>query len=104
MKIFLKFSIRSSNLDPFIVLNANETTLNMEIFCGLTIRFFIFLVSRKLLIFLLINIVRNFPKEITDFRNRLLNKINLDINNYLNNQYNLNDLNKIIDIVKNIIN
>jgi ankyrin repeat protein len=49
------------------------------------------------------DIVRNFSKEITDFRDGILTKINLDINNYLNNQYNIDDINKIVDIVKNII-
>ena len=46
------------------------------------------------------NIIRNFSKEITDHRDSILMQFNLDINNYLNNQYDLDDLRKIENLIK----
>jgi ankyrin repeat protein len=46
------------------------------------------------------NIIRNFSKSITDFRDNLLSKVNMDINEYINNQYDdkhLIQLQKIIN-------
>jgi ankyrin repeat protein len=47
------------------------------------------------------NIVRNFSKEITDYRDGILIMIDMDINHYLNNQYNLDDLKRIEQLIKN---
>jgi ankyrin repeat protein len=48
------------------------------------------------------NIIRRFAKEITDYRDDLLNKVGLNINMYLNNQYDADTLEKLASyIIKN---
>ena len=47
------------------------------------------------------NMVRNYSKEITDYRDSILLQVNMDINHYLNNQYNLDDIKKIEQLVHN---
>lgn len=49
------------------------------------------------------DIIRNFSKMITDYRDNILNKINSDINKYINNQFTNKDLEQIDKIVKSIV-
>ena len=47
------------------------------------------------------NIIRNYSKYITDYRDSILDYVDIDINSYLNNQYNEEILNKIQFFVQN---
>ncbi|ANB50636.1 hypothetical protein [Powai lake megavirus] len=47
------------------------------------------------------NIIRNYSKNITDLRDAYLNKINRNINDYLNNRFTIGETNQLLQVILN---
>jgi len=47
------------------------------------------------------NLIRNFSKDLTDIRDNILNQANMDINDYVNDKYDMSNIDKIVLIIKN---